>query len=424
MSTDETQRTTDVANLPPQLRREPRTAAQSTDEPDPIDAAATGLVNPIANGANSADTVSDLEQSAAFLASIDLTLVEPIFDAQEFRDLRDRLFGQRQPESFGFTTDLSAEVTSQVEVPAARTLGQPVPRQAPTAEPDHEIAGTTIVTGSETGTDTAVELEPETEAEATGGGGDDDRLLDWTTVSPLYAPRIDEPNKHRGWVFALVGVALVIAAIGGWLAFGPSASDTGAGGETQTGTSVTTGTTPGVDSTVALAHGTTVAVRQDIVLRDPVSSITLRVPDRTGTPTLAGFDPRIEKLKITTSDGADVLPFTQSPFGVGTHRLVTFAGPTRAFSISYLASSSVVVSEPSARGRGLLLATPLLFSDTSTMSRTVEVEGAGILNLGCVPPGGVFIECGAKSTPSWTVSQQLGPQTGDVVAQVDLPPAT
>ncbi len=85
--------------------------------------------------------------------------------------------------------------------------------------------------------------------------------------------------------------------------------------------------------------------------------------------------------------------------------------------IGYLVSGIIVRSDPSTAGRALALATPLRVTPTGA-SRTVEVRGVEIDNLGCLAGTGRLTACGSRSGSGWSVTIERG--STDVLAQLTL----
>lgn len=378
----------------------------------------------------------------ALFQHADLRDHPPILIASRFRDLRTRLFGSTSLSDYPvavddlvdghqteidnsslhdaqLTVDLNTPTTApEVETPRSETTSAATLDAAPNRVRQAAV-GPERPADSE-GHASTVEIadEPET-SPATPIGP-----IDWTKVSSNYAPRT-ERSDSRSRLTALIALAVVIAGVGVWLLFGPNAprklpSPRPPAPSADSADSAILGPV-GIRSTVDIAHGKTVIVAQEVVFDDPVSTVTLAVPDDwSDSATTEAFDPRVTQLEVTVNGATVDIP--DDPLESGDSITVSLPEPSRALTIEYAASGAVIVSEPSKEGRGLALTNVVSVSPSHGLTTTIDVNGRRILNLGCLEPGGEMFPCGWSDVDDvWEYSDVLGGSDVDVLAQVDLP---
>lgn len=141
--------------------------------------------------------------------------------------------------------------------------------------------------------------------------------------------------------------------------------------------------------------------------------LVLSNPERTGSA--AGMVPIIVDLWVHDGSGRRRVEELPPPGGSVSVTLPASPGVVR---IGYLVRGIVVRSDPSPAGRALALATPLRVPATGG-SRSVEVRGVEVENLGCLTASGRLIACGSRSGSGWSVTVESGGT--DVLAQLTFP---
>jgi hypothetical protein len=194
----------------------------------------------------------------------------------------------------------------------------------------------------------------------------------------------------------------------------PTSGPTGA--PTQTG-DPTSG--PGFTTNSRISAGGVVETSSTVVFDQPVSSMTITVPGA-NTAWLAGdFHPKVAHLLVTA--GGAPLPDVAGRLAAGGSDVVALPPGTTAVDMTYRATGVVIRTTPSIPTRALVLVNPLWVSAGSSLSTSVHVVGARILNLGCSGPDIAAAACGAPAAGGWQVNNAAGAGEVAVVAQVDLP---
>ncbi len=392
----------------------------------------------------------------------------------EFRRLRERLFGVESswpPQSHRDTPPkvwsddnpvakplpesslpadaepISTADSAATEMPPTETLPDTSRLVWESSSPDSHVAGSyppdTGPAGAPASDDPATG-DPATEDPATGDPATDDPATDASvTAAPTWqTPDIDylQPtgytrarNRRRRLGLALLTTLVIAVALGwGWLVIGhnnsvakdravgdaprsPSHSRP-AGKGTQT---VGGGVDPMTRSVVRLGGGTTTHVVEQHIVATAASTLSLTMPVWKGFVIHQGFDPRVRDLVVL----ANGLPADTGSTALAQGDALRVALPrgTTRVVVSYRATGTVVRTEPSSANRALALIGVLDVRGTADASSTVEINGPGVLQAGCVPPDQVLTTCGGSTSRGWEVKLGAGQRDIDIVAQVDLP---
>ncbi len=175
---------------------------------------------------------------------------------------------------------------------------------------------------------------------------------------------------------------------------------------------------PGFTTNSRISADGAVETSSTVVFEQPVSSMTITVPGA-NTAWLAGdFHPTVAHL-LLTAGGAPLAGVTDR-LSAGGSAVVQLPAGTTAVDMTYRATGVVIRTTPSIPTRALVLVNPLGVSARSSLSASVHVVGARILNLGCSGPNIAAAACGAPTADGWQVKNSAGAGEVAVVAQVDL----
>ncbi|MDQ3155490.1 MAG: hypothetical protein M3Q98_02015 [Actinomycetota bacterium] len=90
----------------------------------------------------------------------------------------------------------------------------------------------------------------------------------------------------------------------------------------------------------------------------------------------------------------------------------------------YSVEGAIAQARPSVPGRALALVTPMTIERSAGLESRIEVDGQGVLNLGCIATGSPMTACGTDTGRRWVVERSADDPAVDVIAQVNLPAAT
>lgn len=171
-------------------------------------------------------------------------------------------------------------------------------------------------------------------------------------------------------------------------------------------------------STVRIAPDGALDIVQRLTFAKPRSSITVSIPIRSAPDNL--FAPRIDDLRVR-ADSRDAPGLTGT---LEKGETFTFQLPDRATTVElvYSVDGATARVRPSVPGRALVLATPLAIGSSGSLPSRIEVDGTGVLNVGCLAPGRTLATCGTETSQGWLVERGADDPV-DVFAQVNLPAA-
>jgi hypothetical protein len=184
------------------------------------------------------------------------------------------------------------------------------------------------------------------------------------------------------------------------------------GAETSAPLSTSRQAPSGTETMVTIDDDGSLQAEEHVSFAAPQAEVHVSVPRPVDVS--AGFQPRIENLRVEAAGQTMRLGRTLGPGDSATVQLPTAARDVR---VLYSASGTVVRSKPSAPGRRLALLTPLVIQQAEGLSFHMEVSDRRVLNLGCTT-GDTMTVCGATSKTGWTVERP--DRRGDVLAQLDL----
>jgi hypothetical protein len=247
------------------------------------------------------------------------------------------------------------------------------------------------------------------------------------------APATEQPHKaHAGptrapwWATGLAFLAILGLLFAGWKAFGQLGQKptpgAGAGARPAAASSPAPTTaaasagTPGARTTVTIGPNGGLHAQMILTFGSKRSRIAFSVPSRPGVGTQ--FLPLVENIRVTANGKTHAL--TQSLFS-GDAASFRLSSPARLVTVRYLVRDAVSRSAPSAPGRALALATPLVVGHVGRLSASVQVGSRHVLNIGCISRNGTLATCGTQTAKGWKVVAAAGQPTPDVVAQVNLP---
>jgi hypothetical protein len=228
-----------------------------------------------------------------------------------------------------------------------------------------------------------------------------------------------------GTVLAAVTLALGLAGCSPDLAGAPTApspgplsSGGGAGPVVAPPTSEGPGlTAPGIRMSVVPKGDGTFDVTEEVMLRDPTSTLTLRPPQ--SGERLVGMmtktKPVASSLQVTADDELQTVDDPK----VTQARDLQLVAPATKLRLTYRLSGSTVRSIPSEAGRAASALSPLTAATDGTLPTNIVVSGGGLLNAMC--PQLTEPRCAVGEPPGMGVQQGIPADRALAVLQLNLP---